>query len=65
MEGRRFTVAPPNKMWCAEILYIWMEQNIRLRGREKDIGDYLMGYYNQYRPHSFNGGIAPLWQRKS
>jgi transposase InsO family protein len=52
-------------MWCAEILYIWMEQSIRLRGREKDIGDYLMGYYNQYRPHSFNGGIAPLWQRKS
>ena len=26
---------------------------------KKDIGDYLMGYYNHHRPHSYNGGIAP------
>ena len=26
---------------------------------KKDIGDYLMGYYNYHRPHSYNGGIAP------
>ena len=25
---------------------------------KKDIGDYLMGYYNHHRPHSYNGGIA-------
>jgi len=25
----------------------------------KDIGTYLMSYYNWYRPHTANGGIAP------
>lgn len=29
-------------------------------GGQKDVSDYLMGYYNQQRPHSFNGGIAPV-----
>jgi len=24
-----------------------------------DISDYLMGYYNYQRPHSFNQGLAP------
>ena len=27
---------------------------------EKDVGGYLMGYYNQQRPHSFNGGMSPV-----
>ena len=27
---------------------------------QKDVGDYLMGYYNQQRPHTFNGGISPV-----
>jgi putative transposase len=26
---------------------------------KKDIGHYLMGYYNEYRPHQNNGGVAP------
>ncbi|MXS85847.1 hypothetical protein ABO04_07985 [Nitrosomonas sp. HPC101] len=30
-----------------------------LAAARKDIGSYLMGYYNQQRPHSFNGGLAP------
>ena len=25
----------------------------------RDIGEYLMGYYNWKRPHSFNNGLAP------
>jgi putative transposase len=25
----------------------------------KDISQYLMNYYNQRRPHQYNGGIAP------
>ncbi|SFI14999.1 Integrase core domain [Modicisalibacter xianhensis] len=25
----------------------------------KDIGEYLMGYYNRQRPHAFNAGIPP------
>jgi putative transposase len=24
-----------------------------------DIGSYLMGYYNQRRPHQLHGGISP------
>ncbi len=27
---------------------------------KKDIGDYLMGYYNCYRPHQKNGGKSPI-----
>lgn len=30
-----------------------------LTAARKDISNYLMGYYNQQRPHAFNGGIAP------
>lgn len=26
----------------------------------RDIGEYLMGYYNQQRPHTFNGGLTPI-----
>ncbi len=26
---------------------------------KKDISDYLMDYYNWYRPHQNNGGVAP------
>jgi putative transposase len=26
----------------------------------KDIADYLVGYYNQVRPHTFNGGVSPV-----
>lgn len=26
----------------------------------KDIGDYLMGYYNRQRPHTFNDGMPPV-----
>jgi len=25
-----------------------------------DVGDYLMDYFNQQRPHTFNYGIAPV-----
>ena len=27
---------------------------------KKDIGNYLMAYYNWYRPHQNNGGVAPI-----
>ena len=27
---------------------------------QKDIGKYLMWYYNEYRPHSYNGGMSPV-----
>ena len=26
----------------------------------KDVGIYLMDYYNRQRPHTFNGGISPV-----
>ncbi|MDR9426465.1 MAG: IS3 family transposase, partial [Marinobacter sp.] len=26
----------------------------------RDISGYLMSYYNQQRPHAFNGGISPV-----
>lgn len=26
----------------------------------KDVSGYLMGYYNQQRPHSFNDGMPPV-----
>jgi putative transposase len=26
----------------------------------KDIGDYLMNYYNRQRPHTFNDGMPPV-----
>lgn len=31
-----------------------------LLAARKDIGIYLMQYYNQQRPHTFNGGLAPV-----
>jgi len=27
---------------------------------QKDVGSYLMDYYNRQRPHVFNGGISPV-----
>ena len=27
---------------------------------KKDIGQYLMDYYNWYRPHQYNGGMTPI-----
>lgn len=27
---------------------------------QKDIGEYLMAYYNGYRPHSYNDGLSPV-----
>lgn len=27
---------------------------------QKDIGRYLMDYYNEYRPHSYNGELSPV-----
>jgi len=30
----------------------------------KDIGDYLMDYYNRQRPHTFNGGMPPVVAEK-
>ena len=27
---------------------------------QKDISGYLMKYYNQQRPHTFNRGLTPL-----
>jgi putative transposase len=30
-----------------------------------DIGNYLMQYYNEYRPHSFNGGLSPVAAEKN
>jgi len=31
-----------------------------LRDAQKDVGSYLMDYYNRQRPHVFNGGISPV-----
>jgi putative transposase len=30
-----------------------------IHAARKDIGLYLMGYYNHRRPHTANGGMAP------
>ncbi len=27
---------------------------------QRDVVDYLMGYYNDQRPHTFNGGVSPM-----
>lgn len=35
-----------------------------LAAARKDIGSYLMEYYNQQRPHAFNGGMAPVAAEK-
>jgi hypothetical protein len=39
----------------------------RCRGREawRDIGDYLMGYYNWQRPHQYNGSLARAESEKN
>jgi len=31
-----------------------------LNEAKRDIGYYLMSYYNQQRPHAFNGGLSPV-----
>ena len=31
----------------------------------KDVSSYLMGYYNQQRPHTFNNGMSPVAAEKS
>jgi len=31
---------------------------------KKDIGQYLMDYYNWYRPHQRNGGLTPIMAEK-
>jgi len=31
-----------------------------LPGAKKDVGGYLMDYCKRQRPHTFNGGIAPV-----
>lgn len=27
---------------------------------QRDVADYLMSYYNEQRPHTFNGGVSPV-----
>jgi putative transposase len=27
---------------------------------QRDVADYLMGYYNEQRPHMFNDGLSPV-----
>jgi len=27
---------------------------------QRDVGGYLMGYYNRQRPHTFNSGLSPV-----
>lgn len=45
----------------------WMpEEGYRtFAAAKKDIGHYLMDYYNGYRPHQHNGGIAPAVAEES
>ena len=31
---------------------------------QRDIGSYLMGYYNWQRPHRYNRGISPAGQEE-
>ena len=31
---------------------------------QKDISHYLMSYYNEYRPHTHNGGLSPVMAEK-
>lgn len=31
-----------------------------LNEARKDVGEYLMGYYNRQRPHAFNVGMSPV-----
>jgi putative transposase len=35
-----------------------------LLAAQKDIGVYLMAYYNWQRPHTFNGGLSPAMKEK-
>ncbi len=32
---------------------------------KKDVGGYLMDYYNRQRPHTFNDGISPVAAEES
>lgn len=34
--------------------------NRAVQGQNRDVSHYLMAYYNQRRPHAFNGGLAPV-----
>lgn len=36
-----------------------------LQEAQKDIGQYLMGYYNLSRPHQHNGGLSPVMAEKN
>ena len=36
-----------------------LKVNMTFAEAKKDIGHYLMDYYNCYRPHQNNGGVAP------
>jgi putative transposase len=31
-----------------------------LTGAKKDVGSYLIDYYNRQRPHTFSDGISPV-----
>ena len=39
--------------WIPRVWYCSLQE------AKMDIGRYLMGYYNQQRPHTANGGISP------
>lgn len=36
-----------------------------LQAAQHDIGQYLMGYYNVYRPHQHNAGLSPVMAEKN
>ncbi|WP_412053264.1 IS3 family transposase [Pokkaliibacter plantistimulans] len=44
--------------WVPKCGYTSLDQAI------KDIGDYLMSYYNEQRPHCHNGGLTPVMREK-
>ncbi len=30
-----------------------------LNGLKREVVDYIIGYYNAFRPHDYNGGLTP------
>ncbi|PPC75577.1 hypothetical protein C4K68_19815 [Pokkaliibacter plantistimulans] len=44
--------------WVPKCGYTSLDQAI------KDMGDYLMSYYNEQRPHCHNGGLTPVMREK-